>query len=200
MSQKLLLVVAWFPITLILLIVNLAVLHGYNHTYPAEVKLSAMPPQELNFQLAAGIGTSQVLSAQIIASDARAYLVESFLKHHDSPMAPFSQIIVNEADKNGIDFRLVTAIAMCESNAGKRMPKKDEFNAFGIAVYTGQLNGKSFDSWPHAIEWVSNYIKTRYFDRGITDLHDIGAIWAPPSVETGYSWTNCVESFKKEII
>lgn len=160
-----------------------------------------MPPQQRNFQLAAaGTGTARVLSARVEANDAREYLVESFLRKHNSPMAPFSRIIVTQADKNNIDFRLVTAIAMCESNAGKRMPKKDEFNAFGIAVYTGQLHGKSFDSWPHAIEWVSKYIKTKYYDRGITDLKDIGAIWAPPSVANGYSWTNCVESFQNEII
>lgn len=199
MSQKLLLVVAWFPITVILLLVNLTMLLGYSSS-AAPARLSAMPPQQRSFQLAAGTGTAQVLSARVEASDAREYLVESFLRKHNSPMAPFSRIIVAQADKNNIDFRLVTAIAMCESNAGKRMPKKDEFNAFGIAVYTGQLHGKSFDSWPHAIEWVSKYIKTKYYDRGITDLRDIGAIWAPPSVANGYSWTNCVESFQNEII
>ena len=115
-------------------------------------------------------------------------------------MAPYADTIIAEADRFGIDFRLVPAIAMCESNAGKHMPKKDEYNAFGIAVYTGQLQGKAFDSWPHSIAWVSQYIKVHYYDRGFKDLYDIGAIWAPPSVEKGYSWTNCVESFQNSII
>lgn len=200
MSSKLLLLSTWFPITFIFLIINLSLLFQYARAKSVPEKLSTVSNQESGFQLAAGTGTSQVLSASVVSADAREYLVESFLRKHKSPMAPFSRIIVSEADKNGIDFRLVTAIAMCESNAGKRMPKKDEFNAFGIAVYTGQLKGKSFDSWPHAIEWVSNYLKTRYYDRGLTDLREIGAVWAPPSVENGYSWTNCVESFQNEII
>jgi hypothetical protein len=141
-----------------------------------------------------------VLSATVVAGDARVLLVESFLRKHKSPMMPFASDIVAEADRFGIDFRMLPAIAMCESGAGKRMPKKDEFNAFGIAVYTGQQHGKAFDSWPHAITWVSQYIKERYYDRGYTDLYDIGAIWAPPSVEKGYSWTNCVQSFQDAII
>ena len=115
-------------------------------------------------------------------------------------MAPFSGLIVREADAKGIDFRLVVAIAMCESNLGKKMPKKDEFNAWGIAVYTGQNQGKAFDSWPHAISWVSQYIKTKYYDRGITDLKSIGAIWAPPSVENGDSWSSCVDTFQTSIL
>ena len=39
----------------------------------------------------------------------------------------------------GFDFRLLPAIAMCESNLGKRVPLKAGFNPFGIAVYTGTL-------------------------------------------------------------
>lgn len=202
MPKKLLLVTAWFPLTLILLLVNLTLLSELPHvTVTGENRLNAQAPQDTGFQLAAASeGTSQVLSASITSADAREYLVESFLRKHQSPMAGFAHTIVNEADKNGIDFRLVTAIAMCESNAGKRMPKKDEFNAFGIAVYTGQLNGKSFDSWPHAIEWVSQYIKTHYYDIGLRELVEMEAKWAPPAVTNGHSWSNCVESFQNEII
>ena len=114
-------------------------------------------------------------------------------------MTPYAGHIVREADRLGIDFRLVVAIAMCESNLGKKMPKLDEFNAWGIAVYTGKNQGKAFQSWDHAISWVSSYIKTKYYDRGITDLVAIGAIWAPPSVANGNSWSNCVELYQNSI-
>lgn len=115
-------------------------------------------------------------------------------------MAPYANLIVQEADKNEIDFRLVPAIAMCESNLGKYMPKKNEYNFAGIAVYTGQIEGKAFDSWEHAIEWVSSYIKTRYHDRGLVTLQDMGAVWAPPSVANGHSWATCVGEFKSSIL
>ena len=196
--RKVLLVLFWFPATFILLLVHLAVLsasRGVTGTMP----LSATPIGDTNFQLTASAGTSQVLGAQVIAGDARSLLLQLFLERHNSPMAPFADAIVTEADKNGIDYRLITAIAMCESNLGKRMPTRDSYNAWGIAVYTGKLTGATFDSWQEAITWVSRYIKEKYYDRGIVDLKDIGAIWAPPSVEKGYSWTNCVEGFRDTI-
>lgn len=199
MTRKLLLVAAWFPLTLVLILFNLTILVGYARSAPTGNRLSAVAPQDTAFQLAAA-GTSQVLSASVISADARVYLVESFLKEHDSPMTPYANLIVSEADRFGLDFRMIPAIAMCESNAGKHMPKKKEYNFAGVAVYTGQNQGKAFDSWEHAITWVSQYVKERYYDRGLTELVDIGAIWAPPSVANGNSWANCVESFQTDII
>ncbi len=192
MVKKILLTILWFPLTFVLLLVNLALLKSlYGEQSPVQAADSSP---------VVAAGTAQILGSSVIAGDARALLLQSFLEKHESPMAPFSDLIVSQSDTNGLDFRLVVAIAMCESNLGKRMPKRDEFNAWGIAVYTGENIGKAFDSWPHAISWVSNYIKIKYYDRGITDLKDIGAIWAPPSVANGYSWTNCVQNFQSNIL
>lgn len=199
MSRKLLLIGAWFPLTFTLILLNLSLLTGYARTPVAADHHRPVSPGEMAFQLAAP-GTSQVLSASIVAADARAHLVESFLRQHNSPMTPYASHIVAEADRFGLDFRLIPAIAMCESGAGKHMPKKKEYNFAGIAVYTGQIEGKAFDSWEHAITWVSQYVKQRYYDKGWTSLIDIGAIWAPPSVNNGNSWANCVESFQNEIV
>ena len=198
MIRKSLLVVVWFPLTLVLLTLNLVLLRSL---YLEESQVQAVDTTSFPAKhITAAAGTARILGASVVAGDARALLLQSFLEQHGSPMTPYADLIVKEADINSLDFRLVVAIAMCESNLGKRMPKKDEFNAWGIAVYTGANNGKAFDSWPHAIAWVSNYIKTKYYDRGITDLKDIGAIWAPPSVEKEYSWTSCVDNFQNNIL
>lgn len=198
MIRKFILMVVWFPLTLVLLILNLTLLRSlYTDGSHVQASESTMLPAK---HITAAAGSAQILGTSVIAGDAREILLEAFLKKFDSPMAPFAGLIVKEADRTGVDFRLVVAIAMCESNLGKKMPKKDEFNAWGIAVYTGQNQGKAFDSWPHAIEWVSTYIKTKYYDRGITDLLEIGAIWAPPSVANGNSWANCVEKFQSRIL
>lgn len=198
MIQKIILTVVWFPLTFVLLILNLTLLRTLylEGSHVQAVESTNLPAKHIT----AAAGSAQILGSSIIAGDAREMLLEAFLRQHDSPMTPFSGLIVREADAKGIDFRLVVAIAMCESNLGKKMPKKDEFNAWGIAVYTGQNQGKAFDSWEHAIGWVSQYIKTKYYDRGITALKDIGAIWAPPSVQNGDSWSNCVERFQKSIL
>lgn len=197
MIRKALLTVLWFPLAFVLLILNLVLLRSlYLEQSPVLAANTTAQPKNLT----ASAGSAQILGASVIAGDARSLLLASFLEQHGSPMAPYAELLVKEADTNGLDFRMVVAIAMCESNLGKRMPKKDEFNAWGIAVYTGENKGKAFDSWPHAITWVSQYIKTKYYDRGITDLKKIGAIWAPPSVEAGYSWTNCVQNFQGNIL
>lgn len=187
----------WFPLTFILLIINLTLLASSTNWSHPPLPLSTIAPNE-NSVAAAG-GTSAVLSANVIAGDARTFLLESFFKKNNSPMTPYTNLIVEQADKYGFDFRLVPAIAMCESNLGKHVPLKAGFNPFGIAVFTGTQSGKSFDSWQHAIEWVSVYIHDRYYAKGITTLHDIGEIWAPPSATNGGSWANCVEFFENSI-
>lgn len=196
MVGKSLLVVLWFQLTFILLLVNLALLTASTRASPS---ISEQYPQLPAHRVTASAGTAQILGASVVAGDARGLLLQQFLEEHQSPIAPFAELIVSKADQYGFDYRMLPAIAMCESNLGKRMPKIAEFNAFGIAVYTGQLHGKAFTSWEHAINWVSEYLYTKYYSRGITDLKDIGAIYAPPSVENGYSWTNCVEHFMNTI-
>ncbi len=197
MLRKTLLVLLWFPLTLILLIVNLTLLASSASWSRPNLPLSNSAPNENS--VTAASGTSEVLSANVIAGDARTFLLESFLKKNNSPMTPYAGLIVAQADTYGFDFRLVPAIAMCESNLGKRVPLKAGFNPFGIAVYTGTQSGKNFESWQDAIEWVSQYIHDRYYAQGITTLEEIGAIWAPPSVEDGNSWADCVGFFEKSI-
>ncbi len=199
MRRKLLLVTLWFPLTIVFLIANLLVLSSTIQKAQAPL-LSAISTQPPDFQVSASTGTSQVLGASVIAADSRSLLLTAFLRQHDSPIAPYAELIVQKADENGIDFRLVVAIAMCESNLGKHMPSRDSYNAWGVAVYTGKDSGATFRDWPQAIDWVSQYIKEKYYDKGIKDLKGIGAIYAPPSVENGNSWTNCVETFQQSIL
>ena len=79
----------------------------------------------------ASAGSTQIVNTTIISGDARASLLEAFLSNHDSPMTPYAEFLVQQADENSIDYRMVTAIAMCESNLGKRIPSKDSYNAWG---------------------------------------------------------------------
>lgn len=193
MLGKGLLVFIWFPLTFILILCNLWLLAGSYQQLP--VQAHKTQPIQSNHNITASNDTAKILNSIVIAGDARALLLKSFLDEHTSPMAPFADLIVEEADKHGLDYRIVVAIAMCESNLGKRIPSSDSYNAFGIAVYSNQKTGKKFDNWEHAITWVSQYLKEKYYDQGITNLRDIGAKWAPPSVENGYSWSNCVDTF-----
>jgi len=203
MVKKLAIIGGWFTSAIIILVINMSLLgliSNQKKTDAGDLVIPAPIPVRHTYPAAASAGTGMVLGAQVVSGDSRSLLLQSFLQEHNSPLVPYADLIVTQADLNGFDFRLSVAIAMCESNLGKRMPSSGSFNAWGIAVYTGQLDGASFRDWPHAIEWVSHYIKERYYDKGIYDLKQIGSIWAPPSVETGYSWTNCVETFLGSIL
>lgn len=196
MVRKLLITLCWFPLTLSLLAINLSLLVSLSK----KANAAAAIPQIMPLRIATdSYGTEQVLGASVRAGDARELLLAKFLKAHESPLAEYSGYILDRAEYYNIDFRLVPAIAMCESNVGKRMPSKDSFNAWGISVETGETSGAKFPNWLYAIDWVSRYLKEKYFARGITDLIDIGAIYAPPSVENGNSWANCVSQFMDAI-
>ena len=200
MIRKSLLVVVWFPLAFVLILLNLTLLSATISSDKSAGNTSIVNLRSDDRLVTASHGTAQILGAQIIPGDARSLLLYSFLNKNESPMAPYADLIVQQADENRIDYRLVVAIAMCESNLGKKIPKKDQFNAWGIAVYTNDDAGKAFSDWPHAITWVTRHIRQHYYDRGITDLKNIGAIWAPPSVQNGYSWTNCVQNFMGSIL
>ena len=93
-------------------------------------------PQFLTPQTKANISTSanstapaqnDVLGIQtsIQEDDARIKIVSNFLERYNSPLEPYSdwgQKLVTIADKYGIDFRLLPAIAMTESNLCKVIP------------------------------------------------------------------------------
>jgi len=197
MIRKTLLILLWFPLTLVFLLINLSMLAAMSRMEKPKFPLSAVAPSESGYTASSGVPA--VLSANVIAGDARTLILENFFEKNQSPMTPYTDLIVEQSDKYGFPFQLLPAIAMCESNLGKRVPLKAGFNPFGIAVYTGTLKGKNFDSWEHAITWVSQYIYDKYYSQGITELTDIQRIWAPPAEANGNSWANCVSYFENQI-
>ena len=198
--RKTLYVIVWFQAAMVVLLLNVSYLSATRRGSLTEDRYS-YPFEPLSFTLQENRASGKVLGTSVTSEDARTLILTAFIDRYqkNSPMRDYATSMVKSADTYGLDFRLVPAIAMCESNLGVRIPSKDSYNAWGIAVYTGQNHGKKFTSWDHAIDWVSSYINTRFIARGITDLRDIGAIWAPPSVEKEYSWTRCVESFMERM-
>ena len=195
MVRKVIIALCWFPVTLGLLALNLVLLTNLERT----AALAAKTPAPSMHITASSYGTEQVLGASIVAGDARSLLLTKFLKSHDSPLTDFADYILDRADHYGIDYRFVPAIAMCESNVGKHIPSHDSFNAWGVAVMTGTTSGAKFPNWLYAIDWVSRYIKEKYMDKGMTTPLTMGPVWAPPSVNTGNSWANCVSFFMDQI-
>jgi len=193
MLKKLLRVCVWFQMTIVVLLVNLT----YLHTNQNPILAATPTVSQTTYALSSSPDTGKILGAMVEGGDARALLLTAFIKKYqpNSPFLSYTNELVDAADAYQLDFRLIPAIAMCESNLGVRIPSHDSYNAWGIAVYTGKQSGKMFNDWPHAIDWVAKFIREKFYNRGITDLSEIGAIWAPPSVTTNDSWSKCVSQF-----
>ncbi|MCL5411337.1 MAG: hypothetical protein M1150_01160 [Patescibacteria group bacterium] len=131
----------------------------------------------------------------INSGDARPVLVDRFLKAYGSPMQGLGKTFVEVADKNGLDYRLIPAIAFQESNLGKKIPK-GSYNAWGWAIYTGKNSGANFGSWEEAIEKIGQGIKKDYIDKGLKTSKQIMSKYTPNS---SGSWAEGVEFAMAEI-
>lgn len=130
------------------------------------------------------------------AGDARPMLVANFLKRHNSPMTPheeYGQKLVDIADRHGIDFRLVPAIAMQESNLCKATPP-GSYNCLGFGVHSrGTLK---FEKYEDGFERAARELKANYIDRGLDTPCKIMRKYTPSS---NGSWCNSVNQWMSEM-
>lgn len=203
LRAKLLLLLTYLPATLFSLGISVFLLRSYSSSKEVSTKLKVQAQAEIpknRLQMYAAL--PQVLGSvttSVDAKDARPEILKQFLEKHNSPIAPFSQVIVNASDAYSVDFRLISAIAMCESNLGKKMPE-GSYNAWGYAIYTGEKSGAEFENWEQGISVMAHYLSTKYYSKNLTTPEEIGPIYAPPSVNTGNSWAKCVRGFMDELL
>ena len=133
------------------------------------------------------------VSGEVVAADARPEIIREYLQTYKSPMEPYADFIVQTADKYGLDYRLITAIAQKESGLGKAMPK-DCFNPFGWGIHSkGTL---CFDNWEEGIEAISKGLKENYIDQGYVTVPEIMKKYAHPSSTT---WAEGVLSYMDQL-
>jgi len=68
--------------------------------------------------------TENVVESKIITKDARIEMLNQFLARYKSPLLPYAEEIVTAAEKYDLDWRLVPAIGMQESNLCKKEIKE----------------------------------------------------------------------------
>lgn len=129
----------------------------------------------------------------IPAGDARKQVLKEFFAHYKSPLAPFANDIVTAADKYGIDYRLLPAIAMQESNVCKKIPK-NSYNCWGFGIYGGKV--KRFANYQEAIDTVSKTLAKEYKQKGFEEPHEIMTKYTPSS---NGSWANSVSFFMSKL-
>lgn len=154
-------------------------------------------PQIQNFKLYAALpATEGFISDEISHADGRAKIIENFFNAYKAPLSEQSKTFIKVADKYQLDYRMLPAIAMQESNGGKKVIK-NSFNPFGYGIYGGLV--VRFNSWEEAIERVGRALREDYLNNGLKNPTQIMAKYTPPSLAKGGTWAKGVNTFMEEL-
>lgn len=140
--------------------------------------------------------TSTTLESLFTLSDPRQLIVKNYLHLYSSPLEPYAQYLVDTADKYGLDYRLLPAIAQQESNLCKKIPEQSH-NCWGFGIYGD--NVVRFSSYTRAIDTVAKTLKYQYIDRGLDTPEEIMAKYTPPSAALGGPWAKAVTRFLTDL-
>lgn len=133
-----------------------------------------------------------LLRDKVVSKDARVEILENFFKKYNSELLPFAQDVVINADKFGIDYKLLPAIAMQESNLCKKAPSQWH-NCWGFGIYTNKIT--TFENYSDAISTISKSLRD-YKDKGLVTPDQIMTKYTPGSKG---SWASGVSHFMAEL-
>lgn len=187
--KRLALVFLYFPCTILFLLFLLVRMPAIKNVAGAETYSDSKVENSFKFYAAlpAIFGSE---NSQIITGDARPYILQRFiLKYYkESPLLPFTQYLVDTSDQYNLDFRLLTAIAMQESNLCKRIPEGSR-NCWGHGIYGDKV--LRYDSYEEAILDVSKTL-SKYALKGRLQPEEIMQLYTPSS---NGSWAFAVRKF-----
>ncbi len=126
--------------------------------------------------------------------DPRVVALNKFLYDYHSPMTNNAETFIKEADKYGLDWRLLPSISGVESAFGNLIPAGTH-NGWGWRGINGNDAGWSiFASWDDAIIHITQRLALGYG----TDLtpYDIEPTYCPPcAANPAHAWANGVQRF-----
>jgi hypothetical protein len=184
------LLVAFFVLTPLTLTASLASLVSLSHESSAKAAKTTTPVAILAPALE---NTPASITFTVHAADARVAIVKNYLARYDSPITNLAEHIVKTADANGVDFRLIPAIAQQESNLCKKIPD-DTYNCWGWGIHARGTLG--FASYEEGIDTVTRGLKKEYLDKGYTTPEKIMTKYTPSSPG---SWARGVSMFMEEM-
>jgi hypothetical protein len=191
MNKRLFLIGVYFSLTPVVVFLLIFYTLFYTHSHTRVASVSVMNYNNFN---ALPEVTTQASTIDLGTKDARVGALETFFKSNGSPLLPYAGLIVTTADKYELDYRLLPAIAMQESNLCKKIPKKSTYNCWGFGIYGKKRTG--FDSYEDAIRIVSKTLANEYVGKGLEDPYAIMSKYTPGS---NGSWANSVTYFMEHI-
>lgn len=136
--------------------------------------LTSIHPQKIQAQEASGSSASFSPILEKRGADARVQTLKAYLEKYDSPLAPYAETFVSQADLYNLDWRFVAAIAGRESTFAKQEPC---INAWGYGIYGNQT--RCFESYDEGIRIISKDLREKYINKwGAKDVWAIGHIYA----------------------
>lgn len=147
---------------------------------------------------AAGSAGTVSSRTRFLSSDPRILAMHKFLHDYQSPMTKHAELFIIEADRHGLDWRLIVSISGVESAFGNLIPRGSN-NAWGWRGRNPDERGWSmFETWDEAIIHITERMALGYG----TDLtpYDIESTYCPPCGATGlHLWANGVTRFMNEL-
>lgn len=119
--------------------------------------------------------------------------LEAYFKKYDSPLQGHGKVFIEVADRYGLDYRLLPAIAGMESTFCKRI-LPNSYNCWGWGIYGN--NAIYFSSFEEGIEKVGKGIHDGYVVKGIDTPEKMAPIYTPPNP---HNWLNGVTKFMNEM-
>lgn len=119
--------------------------------------------------------------------DIRVERIRDYLEGRGSPLVGYSEEFVKASDEYEIDYRLVVAISVIESGAGKDNFRP--YNAWGWGK-------KGFNGWTEGIWEVSRGLAQGYYAKGLVTPEQISKRYCPPNAT---NWARKVQGVMNEI-
>jgi len=186
--RKIILSTSFFIFTPTLILIS--ILYFLFLSYDYKVHHSSISQNSNNRAAFAALPTSEnVLGDNIFFKDARIEIVRQFFEKYKSPLEPYAQNVVEDADKYGLDYRLLPAIAMQESNLCQKIIA-DSYNCWGFGIYGKKVT--RFESYPQAIDTVTRTLVNNYVAGGLITPSEIMKKYTPSN---NGSWAYSVNYF-----
>ena len=208
MWKKLLLVPVWSSLNIALLVFSLAFYAQISAPQqlrsPAIAELTPTGIPELLY--AAIPAPENKIKTAVGSADARSEILRQYLIKHESPLYPYSDLLVKVADENRFDFRWMVAIAQQESNLCKKIPE-NSYNCWGWGIWCldysqeaqscNEMKITKFDSYEQAIINIAPQFKEKFLSKGSrTQAEEVMGTYTPPS---DGSWAYGVNQFMSEL-
>jgi hypothetical protein len=192
--KKILIVFGWLFASLATITTSATTLHFLRQTQKVDaLALTANRPVVSSGQ---ALPETLGISVELTADDARPHLIAQFLERYNSPLKPYDywgEFLTKVADKYGLDFRLLPAIAMQESNLCKKIPE-GSYNCLGLGVHS--RGTWAFESYEANFDKAAEILRKNYINQGLITPDEIQTKYTPHS---NGSWEFSVNKFMDKL-